>query len=79
MMQSLKEALVTIQFEEVFEKSKSFTRKVKERLVELELDDHFMMDSELQTSHFASRLPGEEVEESRPDSPLQHIRVEISL
>ena len=39
---------------------------------------HFMMDSELQTSRVErkKRTPGEEAEDSGPDSPIQRFRVE---
>jgi len=79
MVQSSKEALGTTQLEEVFEKSKTFANKVNERLVELELDGHFVMDSELKTSRVArkKRMPGEEAPDSRPNSPLQRFRVEV--
>ena len=79
MVQSSKEALGTIQLEEVFEKSKTFAHKVNERLVELELDGHFMMDSKLKTSRVARKkgMPGEEAPDSRPNSPLQRFRVEV--
>jgi len=79
MVQSSKEALGTIQLEEVYEKSMTFAHKVNERLVELELDGHFAMDSELKTSRVARKkqMPGEEAPDSRPDSPLQRFRVEV--
>ena len=79
MVQSSKEALGTIQLEEVHEKSMTFAHEVNERLVELELDGHFAMDSELKTSRVARKkqMPGEEAPDSTPDSPLQRFRVEV--
>jgi len=66
MVQSSKEALILFSLKR---SNQSHSHEKSTIVVELELDGHFMMDSELQTSRFArkKRMPGEEAEDSRPD------------